>query len=103
MLRSIVLSRIDMVIDQGISNGLERDSKCVGEDNRVHINVDLDVFEDQEWQHKTNGNGVAMQRVIISTNVDELPKGNFKMEKVFKKNPWQKQAQKSDVIQLDTI
>ena len=51
--KNIVLSTIDMVIDEGTSHGLERDCKfhCpggIGEDNRVHITIDLDVIDDQE-------------------------------------------------------
>ena len=51
--KNIVILTVDIVIDEGTSHGLERDSKfhChggVGEDNGVHITVDLDVIDDRE-------------------------------------------------------
>ena len=52
--KNIVMSMVDMVMDEWISHGLEWDSKVhghvrrVGEDKGVRTNVEPDV-EDQEW------------------------------------------------------
>ena len=89
-----------MVMDEGTSYGLERDSKVHGhvrgveENNGVHTNEELDV-EDEEWyqvKHKIKGKGVAIQRDTKSTNPKALSKDNLRMNEGFKKNPLQKEV-----------
>ena len=52
-----------MVLDKGISHGLERDSKVLSNVRWVRTNEDLDV-QDEEWhrvKHTKEGKGVAIE------------------------------------------
>ena len=52
--KNIVLSTIDIVMDEGTSHGVEQDSKahgygCIGEDNKIYTSITKKVVEDKEW------------------------------------------------------
>ena len=96
--KNIVISTVDMVMDEGTFHGLEQGSKVrghvrvVGEDNGVHTNVEPDA-KDEEWhqaKHKIKGKGVATQKDTKCTNGNTLLKDNLRMNEGFEKNPWQK-------------
>ena len=66
--KNSVISTVDMVMDEGIHHGLERDSKVhghvgdFGEDNGVCTNIEPNI-EDEEWhqvKNKIKGKGIAM-------------------------------------------